>query len=61
MSSLPGIPRIALTWLLVAQVLVIVPHLLHLPLWMIALWLGAAAWRVQIFRMPSPTPSLSPC
>ena len=51
MSRLPGIPRIALTWLLVAQVLVIVPHLVHLPMWMIALWLGAASWRVQIFRM----------
>ncbi len=51
MSSLPGIPRVALVWLLVAQVLVIVPHLVHLPLWMIALWLGTAAWRVQIFRM----------
>ena len=56
MSCLPGIPRIALIWLLVAQVLVIVPHLLHLPLWMIALWLGAAAWRVQIFRMRAPYP-----
>lgn len=51
MSRLPGIPRIALTWLLVAQALVIVPHLMHLPMWMIALWLGAASWRVQIFRM----------
>ena len=51
MSRLPGIPRIALIWLLVAQVLVIVPHLVHLPMWMIALWLGAASWRVQIFRM----------
>ncbi|CAM3805323.1 DUF3488 and DUF4129 domain-containing transglutaminase family protein [Ectopseudomonas alcaliphila] len=57
MSSLPGIPRIALTWLLVAQVLVIVPHLVHLPLWMIALWLGAAGWRVQIFRMRARYPN----
>ena len=45
------IPRISLTWLLVAQALVIVPHLGHLPVWVIALWLGCAAWRVQIFRM----------
>ncbi|ERI50634.1 hypothetical protein N878_25375, partial [Pseudomonas sp. EGD-AK9] len=57
MSTLPGIPRIALTWLLVAQVLVILPHLVHLPLWMIALWLGAAAWRVQIFRMRAGYPN----
>ena len=47
----PAIPRISLTWLLVAQALVIVPHLGHLPLWVIGLWLGCAGWRVQIFRM----------
>ena len=47
----PAIPRISLTWLLVAQALVIVPHLSHLPLWVIGLWLGCAGWRVQIFRM----------
>ncbi|MGQ7958204.1 transglutaminase TgpA family protein [Pseudomonas sp. SP16.1] len=57
MSALPGIPRIALTWLLVAQALVILPHLVHLPSWMIALWLGAAAWRVQIFRMRARYPN----
>ncbi|MBA4244568.1 MAG: DUF3488 domain-containing protein [Pseudomonas sp.] len=57
MSALPGIPRIALTWLLVAQLLVILPHLLHLPLWVIALWLGAAGWRVQIFRMRARYPN----
>ncbi|VXD01482.1 Protein-glutamine gamma-glutamyltransferase [Pseudomonas sp. 8Z] len=45
------IPRIALIWLLVAQVLVILPHLLHLPLWVVGLWLLAAVWRIQIFRM----------
>ncbi|MDH0096163.1 DUF3488 and transglutaminase-like domain-containing protein, partial [Pseudomonas sp. GD04158] len=54
---MPGIPRIALTWLLVAQLLVILPHLLHLPLWVIALWLGAAGWRVQIFRMRARYPN----
>lgn len=47
----PAIPRISLTWLLVAQALVIVPHLGHLPLWVIGLWLGCAGWRVQIFCM----------
>lgn len=57
MSRVPGIPRIALIWLLVAQVLVIVPHLLHVPLWIIGLWLGAAAWRIQVFRMRARFPS----
>lgn len=51
MSSVQPIPRIALTWLLVAQVLVILPHLLHLPPWIIGLWLFCAGWRIQVFRM----------
>ncbi len=46
-----AIPRVALVWLLVAQVLVILPHLAYLPLWIAAMWLGCAAWRVQVFRM----------
>ena len=33
------IPRVALTWLLVAQAVVIIPHLEHLPIWIVALWL----------------------
>ncbi|WP_137885534.1 DUF3488 and transglutaminase-like domain-containing protein [Pseudomonas sp. 2FE] len=51
MSAAQPIPRISLTWLLVAQALVIIPHLAHLPLWIIGLWLGCAGWRIQIFRM----------
>ena len=58
MSAIQGIPRISLTWLLVAQALVIVPHLGHLPLWVIGLWLGCACWRVQIFRMRAGYPTL---
>ncbi|WP_437883968.1 transglutaminase TgpA family protein [Pseudomonas sp. LRF_L74] len=50
-STSQPIPRIGLTWLLVAQVLVILPHLLHLPLWIVPLWLVCAGWRVQVFRM----------
>jgi transglutaminase-like putative cysteine protease len=57
MSQVQLIPRISLIWLLVAQVLVIVPHLAHLPLWIVGLWLGCAAWRVQIFRMRARYPS----
>lgn len=51
------IPRISLVWLLVAQVLVIIPHVLHVPLWLLGLWLGCAAWRVQVFRMRVPFPN----
>lgn len=57
MSRTTSIPRVSLTWLLVAQVLVIIPHLTHLPLWIIGLWLGSAAWRIQIFRMRARYPN----
>ncbi|RRV05161.1 DUF3488 domain-containing protein [Pseudomonas sp. v388] len=45
------IPRDSLTWLLLAQALVIVPFLSHLPVSIILLWLGCTVWRVQVFRM----------
>ncbi|MCO6056931.1 DUF3488 and transglutaminase-like domain-containing protein [Pseudomonas sp. MOB-449] len=57
MKAAQPITRIGLTWLLVAQVLVILPHLPYLPLWIIAMWLGCAGWRVQIFRMRAQYPS----
>ncbi|RRV15904.1 transglutaminase TgpA family protein [Pseudomonas saudiphocaensis] len=56
MSTAQPIPRNGLIWLLVAQVLVILPHLGHLPLWIIGLWLGCAVWRVRIFRMQARYP-----
>ncbi len=57
MSAEQLIPRVALLWLLVAQVLVIIPHLDHLPLWIIALWVVCAGWRVQIYRMRAQYPA----
>ncbi|MEK1905522.1 MAG: DUF3488 and transglutaminase-like domain-containing protein [Pseudomonas sp.] len=57
MSALQPIPRIGLIWLLVAQVLVILPLLLHLPPWIILLWLACAGWRMQIFRMRARYPT----
>lgn len=53
--SLP-IPRAGLIWLLLAQAFVTVPFLAHLPFWMIGLWLGCTAWRVQVLRMRSEFP-----
>ena len=57
MSQVQPIPRISLVWLLIAQVLVIIPHLSHLPLWIIGFWLLCAGWRVQIFRMRARSPN----
>lgn len=53
MSSSPllhAIPRNALLWLLIAQALVIAPHLFHIPPWIAGLWLFCALWRVQVYR-----------
>ena len=57
MNAAQPIPRVALTWLLVAQAVVIIPHLEHLPLWIVGLWLGCAFWRIQVFRMRANYPS----
>lgn len=51
MSAPQAIPRVALTWLLAAQALAILPHFLHVPPWLPVLWLACLAWRVQAFRM----------
>lgn len=55
-KAAPAIPRISLLWLLVAQALVILPHLGHLPVWIIGLWLVCASWRIQVFRMRTSYP-----
>lgn len=45
------VTRNGLIWLLVAQVLSIIPLLFYLPWWILGLWLGCALWRIQIYRM----------
>lgn len=44
------IPRHALILLMMAQALAVIPHLSHLPFWVVAVWLAVCCWRVQIFR-----------
>lgn len=44
------LPRTALAWIIAAQALLLLPHLGRLPPWVVALYLGAFAWRVQAFR-----------
>ncbi|MEJ6656597.1 MAG: transglutaminaseTgpA domain-containing protein, partial [Pseudomonas sp.] len=52
------IPRNSLVWLLTAQIVALLPQLPRLPLWVVALWLGCALWRIQIQRMRWPYPGL---
>lgn len=56
MKGAESIPRDSLLWLLIAQVLVILPHLGHLPYWIVLLWLGCTGWRLQVFRMRAAYP-----
>lgn len=51
MTGAGEMPRGALGWLLVAQLLIILPLVIHLPAWLALLWLGCATWRVQAYRM----------
>ena len=53
------IARPALAWLLLAQLLLIAPHLRRLPLWLALVWLLCALWRVQVFRGLWPLPGRS--
>ena len=50
MSTSTQIPRSSILWLLLAQLVVMVPHMPRLSLWMMAIWLLCAAWRLAMFR-----------
>lgn len=57
MKAAEVISRTGIFWLLLAQLLVILPHLPYQPFWMIGLWLGCAGWRLRVFRMQAGFPS----
>lgn len=44
------ITRASLIWLLVSQILVILPFLFHLPIWLLPLMILSAAWRLRAIR-----------
>lgn len=50
------IARVSLTWLLLAQALVVLPFVQHVPISITLLWLGCTFWRVQVFRMRARLP-----
>jgi len=57
-SAAPELSSEALHWLLMAQLLVVLPHLLYVPLWIIGLELGCLVWRLQIIRGQARYPAL---
>jgi transglutaminase-like putative cysteine protease len=44
------ISRNALAWLLVAQLLLILPHSLRMPLWIVATFVICAGWRMMVYQ-----------
>jgi len=56
MKSAEQMPRNALAWIILAQLLLLLPHILRLPLWIIALYAVCFGWRIQIYRGRLPVP-----
>ena len=44
------IPRNSLAFLLLAQVVVVLPHVLRLPVWLTVVCIGCICWRIMVFR-----------
>jgi transglutaminase-like putative cysteine protease len=44
------IPRNALGWIILCQLLLLAPHALRVPLWLLVLYAAAFAWRAQLYR-----------
>ena len=55
-STQQDLDRSTLVWIFLAQGFVIFPLFFKVPLWLPVVWLGAIAWRVQIFRGAWPYP-----
>ncbi|MCK7595769.1 DUF3488 and transglutaminase-like domain-containing protein [Microbulbifer sp. CAU 1566] len=55
MSAAPSqlqslLPRESLLWIFAAQCAVLLPHMMHLPLWLVAAWCVAVYWRLEVYR-----------
>ena len=50
------LPRRALTWLIACQFAVIIPHLVRVPLWVVAVYGVASLWRLQMHRQRADMP-----
>ncbi|WP_043315512.1 DUF3488 and transglutaminase-like domain-containing protein [Microbulbifer sp. HZ11] len=44
------LPRESLLWVFAAQLVVLLPHFAHLPIWLVFAWCIAVYWRLEVFR-----------
>ena len=56
MSVSTPMPRRAMVWLMICQILVVIPHLEHVPMWVLGVYLGAVLWRLQMYRQRADMP-----
>lgn len=45
-----AMPTLAMTWMMISLVLVMVPHILRMPHWILLVYALAALWRLQMLR-----------
>lgn len=57
MKTVTPIPRNALVWLLLSQLIVMLPHLERVPIWILLIYIGTALWRLQMYRGRAEMPS----
>ena len=50
MSISWSIPRNCLAWILLAQLLLIAPHVERLPWWVLVAYVACAVWRIMVYR-----------
>ena len=50
MNILQQVPRNALAWIIICLFALVAPHASRLPLWILALYLVAVIWRLQVHR-----------
>ncbi|WP_299591807.1 DUF3488 and DUF4129 domain-containing transglutaminase family protein [uncultured Microbulbifer sp.] len=50
------LPRESLLWIFAAQLVVLLPHTMHLPIWLLGAWAVAVYWRLEVFRGRRETP-----
>lgn len=50
MKAAEQIPRNALAWIILSLFTLVLPHVLRVPLWVLVVYVVAAAWRVMVYR-----------
>ena len=54
-----AIARPALAWIVLCQIIVVLPHLTRVPWWILTVYVGAAFWRFQVLRSRVELPARS--